>query len=274
LSQVERDFPEHERELGAFTGLRALVGGARFILRTPQIWIHALIPSVVLVVLVAVAAWFSFSWFGPLVGSLISAPTTWYEKLGADLLRYLGAILATTLGALVALAVTPPLCGPALERIVVAQERAWGVPERPDLSLFQEFLCGIRAQACAAAFALPLLTLLWVIDFVIPVAAIVTTLLKFVVAAFALAWNMFDYALTLRGVPMRDRVRLVMRHKAVSFGFGASFVVLFLVPCCAVILLPVGVAAGARTLWTILAHDPEALPRLPRYIPPRGTGQL
>jgi hypothetical protein len=62
-----------------------------------------------------------------------------------------------------------------------------------------------------------------------------------------------------------------MRHKAVSFGFGASFVVLFFVPCCAVILLPVGVAAGARTLWTILAHDPGALPRIPRYAPGGAT---
>jgi CysZ protein len=150
---------------------------------------------------------------------------------------------------------------------VVAQERALGVPERAPLGLLSEIACGVRAQACAALFALPLLTLLWVLDLVLPAAAIVTVPGKFLVAAFALAWNLFDYPLTLRGVRMRDRVRIVRRYKSFSLGFGAAFALLFLLPCCAVLLLPVGVVAATRSVWTLLLHDPDLLPKISRPSP-------
>jgi len=254
------------RKPDALTGVRELFGGAGFLLRTPGIWPHALVPGVVLSVLVALSAWLSFSWFGPLLGGMITTQETWYERLGAEVLHYLGAILATVFGALLALAITPPLCGPALERIVVAQERALGIPERAPLGLLSELLCGVRAQACAALFALPLLALLWLIDFALPAAAVLTVPGKFLVAAFALAWNLFDYPLTLRGVRMRERLALVTRYKLFSFGFGAAFAILFLVPCCAVLLLPVGVAAATRSLWTLLLHDPTLLPEVPRPV--------
>ncbi len=249
---------------GPFTGLRELVGAARFLLGRPALWPHALVPGLVLSVLVALSAWIAFTWFGPLLGSLVSRADTWYERLGGEVLHYLGAILATVFGALIALALTPPLCGPVLERLVVAQERALGVPERAPLGLLSEIVCGVRAQACAALFALPLLTLLWLVDLALPAAAIVTVPGKFLVAALALAWNLFDYPLTLRGVRMRERVRLVARHKLFSLGFGAAFALLFLVPCCAVLLLPVGVIAATRSVWTVLLHDPEVLPHLER----------
>lgn len=247
-----------------FTGLRELFGAARFLFGRPALWPHALVPSVVLFALVALSAWVSFSWFGPLLGGLVSAPDTWYERIGGEALRYLGAVLATVFGTLLALAITPPLCGPVLERLVVAQERALGIPERAPLGLLSEILCGVRAQACAALFALPLLSLLWLLDLLFPAAAVVTIPGKFLVAALALAWNLFDYPLTLRGVRMRERVRLVARYKLFSLGFGAAFVLLFLVPCCAVLLLPVGVIAATRSVWTVLLHDPSMLPHLPR----------
>lgn len=252
------------RKPDAFTGVRELLGAARFLLRSPTLWPHSLVPGVVLCLLVALSAWLSFSWFGPLLGGLVSSPDTWYERLGGEALHYLGAILATVFGALLALAITPPLCGPVLERLVVAQERALGVPERAPLGFFKEILCGVRAQACAALFALPLLSLLWIVDLLLPAAAIVTLPGKFLVAALALAWNLFDYPLTLRGVRMRDRVRLVARHKLFSVGFGAAFALLFLLPCCAVLLLPVGVVAATRSVWTILLHDPTLLPHISR----------
>lgn len=252
------------RKPDPFTGMRELFGAARFLLARPALWPLAIVPGIVLSLLIGLSAWVSFTWFGPLLGSLVSSPDTWYERLGGEALHYLGAVLATVFGALIALAITPPLCGPVLERLVGAQERALGVPERAPLGLLNEFLCGVRAQACAALFALPLLALLWLVDLALPAAAIVTVPGKFFVAVLALAWNLFDYPLTLRGVRMRERVRLVARHKLFSLGFGAAFALLFLVPCCAVLLLPVGVIAATRSVWTVLLHDPEILPHLQR----------
>jgi CysZ protein len=127
-----------------------------------------------------------------------------------------------------------------------------------------EIWCGVRAQVFVAIFALPILIGLWILELLFPPAAIVTVPLGFMVASLSLAWNLFDYPLTLRGVRMRDRFSLVMRHKAASLGFGAAFAVLFWVPCFGILLLPVGAAAATRVLWRILETDPDILPGLPR----------
>jgi CysZ protein len=210
--------------------------------------------------LVALSAWLAFDWIAPALVARLPEQSTWYASLGAQIVRYLSATLATVLGVIVALAVTPPLCGPALERIVVAEERELGVPERAPLGFFAELVCGVRAQLFAALFAVPLLCVLWMVDLFIPAAALVTVPAKFAVTSLALAWNLFDYPLTLRGVRMRERFALVVRYKAATLGFGIAFAILFFVPCCAVILLPVGVAGATRTLWEIVRHDPEAVP--------------
>ena len=115
------------RKPDPFTGLRELFGAARFLLARPALWPLAIVPGIVLSSLVALSAWVSFTWFGPLLGSLVGSSDTWYERLGGEALHYLGAVLATVFGALIALAITPPLCGPVLERLVGAQERALGL---------------------------------------------------------------------------------------------------------------------------------------------------
>jgi CysZ protein len=224
----------------------------------------AAVPTFVFSLLLALLTWGSFAYIKPALSGFMPEPTSFYSKLGAEVVGYLGAILASVLGALLALAITPPLCAPALERIVLAQERQLGIPERQPLSFFAEMLCGLRAQLFAALFVLPILAGLWLIDLIVPAASIVTIPVKFLVASFGLAWNLFDYPLTLRGVRMRERFRLVMRHKQFTFGFGVAFALLFLLPCCTIVMLPIGVAAATRSLWLLLLADRELLPNLER----------
>jgi CysZ protein len=68
-----------------------------------------------------------------------------------------------------------------------------------------------------------------------------------VVVALAIAWNLFDYPLTLRGIRARERLDLVRRNWRATLGFGLGFALVFAVPCMAVALLPAAVA-GATSL--------------------------
>ena len=174
------------------------------------------------------------------------------------------AVVSVALGVVIAFAVTPPLSGPALEQIVSLVERDVGAPERQPLGVLAEIWCGFRAFAFAAMIALPILFVLWLVKFFFPPASVVTIPCTFVVVSLSLAWNLFDYPLTLRGVRMRERLSLVRAHKRTCLGFGAAFSILFWVPGCGVILLPVGVAAATRLLWRILEADARVLPSLPR----------
>ena len=57
-------------------------------------------------------------------------------------------------------------------------------------------------------------------------------------------------------------LQLVLGNKATLLGFGIAFSIVFFVPCCMIVTLPVGVAAATRTLWTLLERDPGKLAAL------------
>jgi CysZ protein len=112
------------------------------------------------------------------------------------------------------------------------------------------------------------LLLLWIADLLFPPAIVVTLPLKLLVAAFSLSWNLLDYPLTLRGVRMRDRLRLFRAHKRTTLSFGVGFAVLFWLPCFQVVMLPVGVVAATRLVWQLLDYSPELARALGLAQPP------
>jgi CysZ protein len=245
--------------LGFWVGLTSVFRGVYFIFVRPKTWPWASVPVFILITLSALFVWTSVSVVQPWIASRFGV-AGW----GAELVSWLVAVLAAIVGLVIALALTPPLSGPALERIVGIQERELGVPPRPELGILREMWCGLRAQVFAAIFALPILLFLWVIELVFPPAAVVTIPLNFMVVSLSIAWNLFDYPLTLRDVRMRERFSLVMAHKTTCLGFGAAFSIAFWVPCLGILLLPVGVAAATRLVWTILDVDRDVIPALPR----------
>jgi CysZ protein len=205
-----------------------------------------MVPALVLTVLSAGFMAVALMWVEPLVSSYLPEPSGWLARIGAGALSVLAVVLTAAVGVVVALALTPPLSAPALEKLVEAREHDLGAEPRAQAGFLSEILCGLRAQAAAFAMAMPLLTLLWVIDVLAPPAVVVTFPLKYAVVALALAWNLLDYPLTLRGVTVRARLALLRRNRRTALGFGIAFVLLFWAPCCSVLLLPVGVLAAAE----------------------------
>ncbi len=240
-------------KLGFWSGFSSLLSGALFLIARPRLGPLALVPAAIAVFLSALFVWLSIEVVQPALAPRISAVVAWLVTL-----------LVAVLGLILALALTPPLASPALERIVFARERELGVPPRQEIGILAEIWCSVRAMIFAALFAVPILSLLWLIDLVFPAAVVVTLPLKYVVVSLSIAWNLFDYPLTLRNVRMRDRFSLIMEHKATCLGFGMAFAIVFWVPCFGVLLLPVGVAAATDLVWRLLAADARLIPTLAR----------
>lgn len=255
---------------GFGTGVQALLGGVSYLFQTPKTWPYAAVPALLLLLLLAVVGWATTQWAFPAIQAALPTGESTVGRalwLGTSGLLALGAFL---LGASLTFALTPPLAGPALERIVSLREQSLAVPERAPLGFLSEIWCGFRAQIFVLLGVVPVLALLWLVELLVPPAMVVTFPIKLVVTSLALAWNLLDYPLTLRGVRMRERFLLFTRHKSACLGFGLAFAIVFWIPCgCQIVLLPIGAAAATDLVWQLLDSDPELLPELPRPEPPK-----
>lgn len=245
--------------LGFWRGFSAVFGALRTLLRLPATWPFALVPALVFVTLetsiVAVAWHFLEPWID---AKLNASGSGELRDFGAVLALWASVALVAALGWFVAALLTPPLSAPALERIVALVERDLNAPERASLGFVAELWCGLRALVLGLAVTLPLVVALTLLELVAPPLAVVTTPLKLAIGALGVAWGLFDYPLTLRGVGARERWALVKRELPLFLGFGAAFALLFWLPCCGIVMLPVGVAAATRLLWEIQGGTPAA----------------
>ncbi|MCC6553924.1 MAG: EI24 domain-containing protein [Polyangiaceae bacterium] len=230
---------------GFGAGVRALFSGFGFVLSTPGVWPLALVP-------VAIAAALT-SALG--AAAVAHVPSKVHALLGArgggllgDVLGVVATAIAMLLAALLALALSQPLSGPALERIVRRAEAKLGAPAWPPTSLVADVLRSLESILVSFAFGLPLLAILLLIGVAFPPAAVVTTPLKLAVTAVLIAWDLCDYPLSIRGIPISARVAFMRRNAAAMLGFGFGLALLGLIPCLLVLVLPAGVAGAARLI--------------------------
>jgi CysZ protein len=250
---------------GFLAGAKSLFVALSFLIKTPATWPYAWVPTVVLSSLLAAAAYSSIYWVFPAISlSLPQASSRVGEVVWAGASGFL-TVGVFLIAALLAVSLASPLSGPALEKIVGQREQALAAPPRQPQGMLSEIWCGFRAQIFVLLLVVPPLLALWVLELLVPPAVVVTLPLKLLLTSLALAWNLLDYPLTLRGVRMRERFELFRRHKSACLGFGAVFAGLFWVPCgCQIILLPVGAAAATDLVWQLLRSDPELLPHVER----------
>jgi uncharacterized protein involved in cysteine biosynthesis len=147
---------------------------------------------------------------------------------------------------LVAMLLTPLLCAPVLERLVLLREHALGVAPRPAAGLLKELTCALSSQLGWFVVFGPLLVILWTVALIAPPAAPVISVLQFLVGGAWLALSLLDYPLSLRGLGFRARLALFRRGFSAVFGFGAACGVLFAIPLFGLWGLPVAVVAAAE----------------------------
>lgn len=236
--------------VGFGRGFAAPFGAARSLLGTPRAWPLALVPAIVFVVLEGAVVLGAWHYVKPWVNERLAGGGSW-QATGAVVASWLSVVLITGLGWLLSAQLAPALSAPALERIVAIVERELGAPERRELGFFAELACGLRATLLSLAVTLPLIIGLTLLELVASPVAVVTTPLKLAIGALGVAWSLFDYPLTLRGMRLRERLAFLRRHFAAVFGFGVAFSLLFWVPCFGVLMLPLGVAGATRLYWEI-----------------------
>ncbi len=245
---------ERRPALGAGDGLGAFLGGVGFVVTTPGVWLYALVPVTVLLLLAcggcvggAVGAWETVFHF-------IDREAGAWKQVEGWLLTVLLAVLFIVLGLLAALALAQPLSGFALDAISHAQEKALTGRASPKAPILVSAWNALRVGLISFLLGAPVLVILTVVGFLFPPALIVTIPLKIVVCGWMLAWDFVDYPLTMRDMGVGARVGWVFRHFAAFTAFGVMWALLVVVPGLVLLLLPMGVAGATQLV--VMADGP------------------
>lgn len=236
-----------DREAPGFgAGVGSLFSGLKFVTSTPSVWPLAMVPVfffVVITIAVGLAgAGLLPGWITPMLGP-------WAHKghgAAGIAVKVLVTVLSVVVGVLLGFLLSQPLSGPALEKIVRKVEASLGAPAWPETSVLADVWRSLEGLLLTTALTLPIIALLFAIEIVFPPVAIVTTPLKGVVTALMLAWDLCDYPLSIRGMPIRERFAFLRRHAPAVFGFGLGLALLTLIPCAILLALPVGAAGATR----------------------------
>jgi CysZ protein len=231
---------------GFVEGLEAFVGGVNFILTTPSVWLHALVPALLVLFLACALGWLGVWGAGRAADAIVGQTTGYWSALGSWLLTVVFALAAVVFALLLAVVLAQPLSVFSLEAIVRAQERALGVPNASRLGLLQSFLLSLGVAIFTVCAAVPIYTLLFICVLVFPPATAVTVPLKVLISAWLLAWNFLDYPLALRGLGLRTRLHWIWDRPGAFTGFGLAWAIVLVVPGMALLLLPMGVAGATR----------------------------
>lgn len=156
------------------------------------------------------------------------------------------ALLAIAAGLLLAISLTQPLSGFALEAIVRRQDRALGLPGWPELPFARTMAHTLAATLIGLVVWLVAFGSLSVVSFLLPPAVVVTVPLKLVASALLIAWDLLDYPFGLRGVGISARFAFIKKNFGAVLGFGMLGALVALTPGAGLLLLPFGVAGAAR----------------------------
>lgn len=253
--------PKPVEHLSFVSGVKSLLLGALHLLRNPATWPWSMVPLILLVALWGACTAALAIWLEPVIGGWITQRTN-LGRLGESLLTWTLRVTVALPALWFAVLATPTLASPALERLVEAQERALQIPPRRPQGVLREILCGIRAQAMAVGTISPLLLILWLVELAVPPTVIVVLPLKLGLVGLGAAWTLIDYPLTLRGIGVRARLRLLRYHPLAALGFGLAVAAVFWVPCGGVIMLPAAVLGATHLVWAAQRADPALWPEL------------
>jgi CysZ protein len=230
-------------------GLGDLGKGFRFLNAHPALWRWALAPALVTLLLlvgaiIAVAR---------LAGSLVDGATSWLPDFlqgAAAWVMWILVVTGLSLGALlVFVAVVGIVAGPFCELLSEAiEERVTGRPG-PPFSL-RGFLRGAAAGLLHGLrrllVSLASLVLLFALGLVPVVGTIAAVAVGGWLAARAAAYDCYDAVLSRRGLPYRDKLAYLARHRRRTLGLGAGVTGLLLIP--GVNLVALGIGAAGATL--------------------------
>lgn len=251
-------------------GVRYLGRGQRWAVGHGRWFGFGLLPAVVTLVLYA-GALTALAFFADDVAIWATPFADEWDEFWQESLRIVFAVLFWIAGLFVSIltftAVTLLVGDPFYEKLSEqVEESEGGCPPGTDRPLWLELWTSLRDSLYVLWRMLLFTVPLFFLGFLPVVGQTVIPALGFAVSGFFLAVELSSVAMQRRGIPVRERVRILRTRKALALGFGVPLVLMFLVPLVAVLLMP-GAVAGAAMLVRDLtgeageerdAHEPTA----------------
>lgn len=241
---------------GLLEGIKSPFRGFGFIIANGDTWGLAAVPLFMGMLVTIVLSGLGVRLGSALLEQWLPSGTGILLALLAVVVKAVGLVLVVAVSLALGLVLAQPLSGPALERLVRKVDAKHGVPPWPETSLLTDVGRSLVGLLLPLAFGVPILAGLFLLTFFVPPAAVFAVPAKIAVTALLLAWDLCDYPLSVRGVPLAERISFLARHKAAVLGFGLALVLLALVPCSLFLVLPAGACGAARLVASMERHDP------------------
>ncbi|WP_394837152.1 EI24 domain-containing protein [Pendulispora rubella] len=237
---------ERPGKLGWADGFRTFFQGFGFVVARPAVWPYAAVPMLAACALTVVLAVLGIWAAGDLVDAVFDAFGGAHEGGGYVATRIVVYVLVVGGAMLLASSLAQPLSGPALDRIVRAQEAAAGRAPLADAPFFESVRRSLKITLVTLAIGVPVFVTLSLVELLFPPAIVVTWPLKLVASALLASWNLLDYPFGLRRMGFRQRVAFYQEHLGPCFAFGVPVALIALIPFLGLLMLPVGVAGATR----------------------------
>ncbi|OEV13451.1 EI24 domain-containing protein [Streptomyces nanshensis] len=247
------------RDLAA--GMRYLGRGQRWVFGHGRWFGFGLLPALVTLVLYA-GALTALAFYADDIASWATPFADGWDELWRDLLRGLFAVLVWLAGLLLSVltftAVTLIIGDPFYEKLSEqVEESEGGAPAAPDRPLWLE----LWTSLCDSLYVLYRMLLytvpLFFLGFLPAVGQTVVPVLGFCVSGFFLTLELVSVAMQRRGIPVKERLRLLRTRRGLALGFGVPLVLAFLVPLVAVVLMPGAVAGAALLVRDIMGENED-----------------
>lgn len=247
------------RDLAA--GMRYLGRGQRWAFGHGRWFGFGLLPALVTLVLYA-AALTALAYFADDVAAWATPFADDWDELWRDSLRGLFAVLLWLGGLLISVltftAVTLVLGEPFYEKLSEqVEESEGGAPAALDRSLWRE----VWISMCDSLYVLWRMLIftvpLFLLGFLPVVGQTVVPAIGFAVSGFFLTVELVSVAMQRRGIPVRERLRILRTRRGLALGFGVPLVLAFLVPLVAVVLMPGAVAGAALLVRDLMGGDEQ-----------------
>ena len=237
-------------------GLAAPWQGLGWLMSTPSAWPLAIVPVVVFSALLAGGGYLGVHFVEAWLADRLTQSTGW--AMLWQLVRVLGWLAALGGAVLVALTLAQPLSGPALEALAQKQGAALHAEPLPKTGTFEGMVRSLRITTFGLLVAVPIVVGLTIVELFVPVLAVVTMPVKFVVSALMVAWDLLDYPLSLRAAGVRARLSWISANFSAVLGFGVSIALIGLIPCAGLLFLPAGVAGATRLVFLSVKNSRDS----------------
>lgn len=227
---------------GAFRGLASTLSGIRFVVFRPRSWSKAAVPAAIASLMFtlfasggAYAAW--------------RATAGLREGVPGYIVSVLLVLVSVAVSGVLSLTLAQPASSFALDDLSCMREVSMGgVARVDDGAIGPTMWRSLRVTMTGLVVSAPLLITLALFSVFVPVAAVVTVPLKFLVSSFVIAWDLLDYPFGLRAMGVRARLAWMRENLGAVLLFGASTGALLLIPLLGLFVLPCGVVAATELM--------------------------